>query len=61
MLDTDEHVLTCPGYADIMGNVKFDFGVFWDREVLEDTVKLKALAQIVIELIQRMKDIQKLV
>ena len=61
VLDTDEHILTCPGYADIMGNVKFDFGVFWDKEVLNDSGKLKALAKIVIELMERMKDIQKLV
>ena len=60
LVDSDEHVLSCPGYEDILGNVKFDFDVFWDKEVLGDTEKLKTLARIVIELVERMKDIQNL-
>ena len=61
MVDSDEHILACPGYEDIMGNVKFDFDVFWDEKVLDDPGKLKSLARIVMELVERMKDIQNLV
>ena len=61
MVDSDEHILACPGYEDILGKVKFDFDVFWDEEVLDDPEKLKSLARIVIELMERMKDIQNLV
>ena len=60
MVDSDEHILSCPGYKDIMGNAQFDFDVFWDKKVLDDTEKLKGLARIVIELMERMKDIQNL-
>ena len=60
MVDSDEHILSCPGYKDIMGNIQFDFGVFWDKEVLGDIEKLKSLARIVMELIERMKDVQNL-
>ena len=61
MVDSDEHILSCPGYHDILGDMKFDFDVFWDKEVLNDFEMLKALAGIVIKLIERMSDIQKLV
>ena len=43
-----------------MGNIQLDFGVFWDKEVLGDIEKLKSLARIVMELIERMKDVQNL-
>ena len=33
--DTDEHILLCPGYSDIVDG-KFGFEVFWDEEVLKD-------------------------
>ena len=59
-LTVDEHILSCPTYKDIMGNIQFDFGVFWDKEVLGDIEKLKSLARIVMELIERMKDVQNL-
>ena len=36
--DTDEHVLSCPGYADIvMGKIQYD--MFWDNSVLDDMEK----------------------
>ena len=57
--DTDEHILLCPGYADIVDG-KFGFGVFWDEEVLKDAEKLKNIADTVIVLIERMEHIQSL-
>jgi hypothetical protein len=58
--DTDEHILTCPGYIDLVEEVKFDFEVFWDKTILEDMEKLKVVAGIVTKLIERMEDIQNL-
>ena len=57
--DTDEHILLCPGYADIVDG-KFGFGVFWDEEVLKDAEKLKNIADTVVVLIERMEHIQSL-
>ena len=57
--DTDEHIPTCPGYYDIVAG-KFEFGVFWDKVVLEDMEKLKILADVVIILIERMEKIQSI-
>ena len=57
--DTDEHILLCPGYADIVGG-KFEFEVFWDEEVLKNVEKLKTIADTVLLLIERMEHIQSL-
>ena len=58
--DTDEHVLSCPGYKDIFEEVKFDFEVFWDKDVLNDFEKLREIAVTVIKLLERMEEIQSL-
>ena len=57
--DTDEHIFSCPGYMDLIGE-KFDYQVFWDRDVLDDMVQLKEIAKIVLILVERMEYIQNL-
>ena len=55
--DSDEHILTCPGYSDIVDG-KFDFEVFWDDDVLGNAEKLRIVARTVLLLIERMEHIQ---
>ena len=57
--DTDEHIMVCPGYTDIV-NGKFEFGVFWNEEVLNDTEKLKGIADSVLLLLERIENVQNL-
>ena len=57
--DNDEHVFTCPGYADIVQG-KLRIEMFWDEEVLKNTELLKMAAQMVIKVINRMKSLQKM-
>ena len=57
--DTDKHVFVCPGYSDILQG-KFQFDVFWDENVLCDMGKLKDIAKTVLQLIERMENIQKI-
>ena len=57
--DNDEHIVLCPGYSDIVGE-KFDFNVFWDKGILEDTEKLKVIADVVVILLERMEKVQNL-
>ena len=57
--DTDEHILVCPGYSDIVEG-KFEFGVFWDEETLTDVGKLEVIADTVLMLIERMEHVQSL-
>ena len=59
MRDTDQHIFTCPGYSDIIRG-KFSLDVFWDKNVLDDTMKLQDIAKTVMLLIERMENIQKL-
>ena len=58
--DTDEHIFMCPGYKDIMDDAHVVYSMFWDRHVLKDTVKLKALAAVAIKVIERLELAQKL-
>ena len=57
--DTDQHVFSCPGYADIIQG-KYCFDVFWDKNVLNDIDKLKEIAKVVLLLIERMENIQNI-
>ena len=57
--DTDEHIIFCPGYSDIVDG-KFDFGVFWDEVTLNDVGKLAQIADAVLMLIERMEHVQSL-
>ena len=57
--DTDEHILVCPGYSDIVDG-SFDFEVFWDEVVLNDIERLKDIADTVVRLIERMEQVQGL-
>ena len=57
--DTDEHIFSCPGYVDLI-NGKFEYEVFWKQEFLNDPVKLKSVAEIVIKVIERLEAVQSL-
>ena len=57
--DTDEHIVFCPGYSDIVDG-KFDFGVFWDEVTLNDVEKLSQIADVVLMLIERMEHVQSM-
>ena len=57
--DTDVHVLSCPGYSDIIGE-GFELEIFWDKKILDDTEKLSAVAKTVLLLLKRMENIQNI-
>ena len=57
--DTDEHVLSCPGYADIVKG-KVQYQMFWDSEVLNDMEKMKEIGSVVVELLERMEQMQNI-
>ena len=57
--DTDEHILVCPGYSDIVDG-SFALEVFWDEVVLNDMERLKYIADTVVRLIERMEQVQGL-
>ena len=57
--NTDEHVLSCPGYADIvMGKVNYD--MFWDNTILNDMDKMSEIADVCVAVLERMEQIQNL-
>ena len=58
--DTDEHIFSCPGYVDLIKE-KFEYSVFWEDDFLNDTTKMKAVAVIVVKIIERLEVIQDLV
>ena len=55
--DTDEHILLCPGYSDIIDK-NFVFEVFWDEKVLNDMERLKYIADTVVRVIERIEHVQ---
>ena len=57
--DTDEHILLCPGYSDIIDK-NFVFEVFWDEKVLNDMERLKYIADTVVRVIERIEHVQAL-
>ena len=57
--DTDKHIFKCPGYCDLIKG-QFDHDVFWDENALNDTPRLKGIAEVVLGLIERMENIQNL-
>ena len=59
MKDTDYHIFRCPGYSDIIKG-QFTFDAFWDKEVLEDMAKLKEIAVVVLQILDRLDVVQKL-
>ena len=57
--DTDEHVLSCPGYSDIvMGKVTYD--MLWDNVVLDNMEKMVEIGDICAAVVERMELIQNL-
>ena len=59
LLDSDEHVFTCPGYTDILSVAEgLRMEMFWDDKFLTDIKSLKVVAGMVVRLIERMSSIQ---
>ena len=40
--------------------MRFEFPAFWEEKVLQDTVKLKEIASVVVRLIERMAEVQNI-
>ena len=59
MVDTDEHIFSCPGYVDLV-NGQCEYGMFWNQDVLNDSVKLKSVAAIALKIIERLEVVQSL-
>ena len=58
-VDSDVHLFTCPGYADLNpNNVKLD--MFWNEDVLNNMVVLSAAAKCVHDIIERLEEVQRL-
>ena len=58
--DTDTHMFTCPGYADLNPEC-INIEVFWDEQYLNDMNLLSPAAKMLIKMVDRMEEIQKLV
>jgi hypothetical protein len=58
--DTDEHLFHCPGYQDLFTS-DMSYSMFWDNDVLEDTVRIKKAACIILGIIERLNEIQVMV
>ena len=57
--DTDEHILSCPGYSDlVMGRLSYD--MLWDNLVLNDMEKMTEIGDICAAVVERMEVIQNL-
>ena len=57
--DTDSHTFSCPGYIDLNPD-GLCIDVFWDEHFLKDMTLLSHAASVVIKMIDRMEQIQKL-
>ena len=58
--DTDEHIMSCPGYCDIVSG-EFRLDVLWDESVMNDMEKLSSVAKILLRLIDRIENVQNMV
>ena len=58
--DTDAHLFECPGYQDIISDDIW-FHMFWDDNILKDTVKMKKAASILVSVIERLEVLQNMV
>ena len=56
-LDTDEHIFHCPGYQDLLSE-DMNYSMFWDEEILNDTVRLKRAACSIVGIIERLSEVQ---
>ena len=59
MVDTDEHIFSCPGYVDLI-NGEVQYEMFWNQDVLNDSVKLKSVAAIALKIVERLEVVQSL-
>ena len=57
--DTDVHVFTCPGYADL-NPTGISFEIFWDIASLENMEILTPGAKMMNKIIARMEEIQNM-
>ena len=58
--DSDSHIFTCPGYADLVCDDVW-YSMFWDEKILNDSVKLRKAAVVVISLIERLETVQEMI
>ena len=57
--DTDEHLLSCPGFTDIVQG-KVQYGMLWDNQVLEDMEKMNEIGVVCAAVVERLEMIQNL-
>ena len=57
--DSDSHLFACPGYADLVCDDVW-YSMFWDEEILNDSIKLRKAAAVVISLIERLETVQEM-
>ena len=58
-MDSDIHLFTCPGYADLNHDgVTLD--MFWNDEILNDMNKLSGAAKCVHRIIMRLEEVQRM-
>ena len=57
--DTDQHVISCPGYKDIeMEGLSLD--MFWNDGSLDNTEVISKAAKVMIKIVERMEEIKEL-
>ena len=57
--DSDEHIFHCPGYSDLIVEGT-NLLQYFDEKVLKDNGQLKLLAEMAINVIERMKILQNM-
>ena len=55
--DTDEHIFHCPGYQDLISD-DVNHKMFWNEEILNDTVKMKKGACVLLGIVERLLEVQ---
>ena len=58
--DTDAHLFGCPGYQDLITDDIW-YTMFWDDVILNDFDRLKKAAAILLDIIERLEEVQKMV
>ena len=57
--DTDEHIISCPGYSDIVDH-EIHYTMLWNKKVLNDMDLLRKIAKNMKILVERMEEIQRI-
>ena len=58
--DTDEHLFHCPGYQDLI-TADINYNMFWDDDVLEDTIRIKKAAGVMLQIVDRLNEVQGMI